>query len=117
MKRILFLLSLLPTLLFAGGLDPVKPVSEPALVLELGSFSGKLLDDLSADADLCCVYEFCQSDSLESGVTLVRHKQTGFVLGVIYGVPNKSFLRMLSEQFTPAYIADVIRANSLTGLE
>ena len=113
MKNILFLL-LLPTLLFAN--DPVKPVNEP-LVLELVFTSSSSIDYLSTDADLCCVYDFCQSDSLKPGVTLVRHKQTGVVLGTIYGVPTKSFLKMLSEKLTPEYIADIVRANTLATFE
>jgi hypothetical protein len=115
MKNILFLLLLLPTLLFANG--PVKPVNEPALVLELVFTSSSSIDYLSTDADLCCVYDFCQSDSLKPGVTLVRHKQTGVVLGTIYGVPTKSFLKMLSEKLTPEYIANIVRANTLATFE
>jgi len=117
MKNILFLLFTLPSL-FAGN-GPIKPntQTEPYLVLELGSPPKSLIDSLSTDADLCCVYEFCQSDLLEPGTTIIRHKQTGLVLGTIYGVPSKTFLNMLLDDvFTTESLNDIVSLN-VTELE
>jgi len=107
MKNILLFLFLVPLVLSATHTKPTTV--EPQLVLEMGLYS----EQLANDTELCCVYEFCLSDSLAQDVTLVRHKATGVVLGTIYGTPNREFLNQLALQFTPQYIADVIRATQL----
>jgi len=93
------LMLILPFSLFANG--TTKEHS-----LELVSKSN--MDSLFLDNDICCVYDFCYNDSLDIGVIIIRHKETGFQIGTIYGSPSKSFLKSLAEQFTPEYINDVM---------
>jgi len=94
-----FLMVTIPFSLFAN-----VPIKEPSL--ELVSKSN--MDSLFLDSDICCVYDFCYNDSLDIGVIIIRHKETGFQIGTIYGSPSKSFLKSLAEQFTPEYINDVM---------
>ena len=109
MKKITLLLALIPSLLFATGSDPIKPV-EPFLVLEINS--NTIIDRLAGDEDLCCIYEFLQSDSVSSNVVIIRDKKTGIRLGTIYGIPSKEFLKKISEQLTPEYVEDVTRSRA-----
>lgn len=107
MKKIALLLALIPTLLFANNLDPITPV-EPFLVLEINS--NTTIDRLAGDEDLCCIYEFLQSDSVSSNTVIIRDKKTGTKLGTIYGIPSKEFLKKISEQLTPEYVEVVTKS-------
>jgi hypothetical protein len=109
MKKIAILLTLIPTLLFATGSNPIKP-TEPFLVIEINS--NTIIDKLATDEDLCCIYEFLQSDSVSSNQVIIRDKKTGIKIGTIYGIPSKEFLKKISEQLTPEYIEDITRSRS-----
>jgi hypothetical protein len=111
MKTALFLLLALPSIIFAK-VDPITTPSKPTLILETGSEI--IIKSLQNDINLCCVYEICKNDSIGSTTTLVIDKESGIVLGTIYGFPNKEFLQMLSKKLTPEYINDVVRASQFT---
>jgi hypothetical protein len=111
MKKALFVLLALPSILFAE-IDPVNTLSNPKIILETSSEI--IAESIQNDIDLCCVYEICKNDSIGSTTTLVIDKESGIVLGTIYGFPNKEFLQMLSIKLTPEYINDVVRASRFT---
>jgi len=53
------------------------------------------------DNEFCCnfIIESTPGDSLNNDVTILKHTETGVVLGKIYGKPSKDFIIKICEQY------------------
>lgn len=59
------------------------------------------LKEMKNDNDFCCNFVVVSSkaDSTHSDVTLIKHTETGAVLGVIYGKASKKFILDICKQY------------------
>jgi hypothetical protein len=109
MKKLLSIVLLLASL---SGFATSPRSNAPTLILEMADAYSVTL--LTNDAQLSGLYEFRQNDTLELEILVLRHRETGIVLGTIYGLVDTEFLQGLSLQFTPEYIADLLRSKGIT---
>lgn len=90
MKNILLTIAFLLTTQFVKA-DP------PVITLEYKYTVAKdttHFQSMKSDNEFCCnfVVVSTPADSAESNITLIKHTETGVVLGKIYGKPTKDFI-------------------------
>ena len=104
------------TLAFIGLLvfNIAKASDEPKLVLEY-TYTNKadsvyIVNNIKNDKDLCCTFTIVLSKSKTGDKqTFIKHKETGVLLGTIYGTPTKEFLAIIEKNYlNEQYIKDVV---------
>lgn len=106
MKKIL-------TLLVLASFN-LKAHDEPKLILEYqykNSTNLIYVEKLKADSSFNNLFEFkFIPNAKEGNITIIRHRETGKELGIIYGVPTKEFISMIYKTyFTDELIKDMTR--------
>lgn len=91
-----------------------KASDEPKLVLEY-TYTNKadsvyIANNIKNDKDLCCTFTIVLTPSKTGDKqTLIKHKETGILLGTIYGTPTKEFLALIEKNYlNEQYINDIV---------
>ena len=69
---------------------------------------------LKADDNFCCYYNIeMKASNLKSDVCYIRDKETGALLGTLFGKPTKEFLlfiyeKQLKNAYTPEQLAQIV---------
>lgn len=97
MKRILLALIFLT-------ISNITKADNPILTVEYKYSSVKdtlHFQKMRMDNDFCCnfVIESTPSDSLDQDVTIIKHTESGVILGRIYGKPTKEFIIKICNQY------------------
>lgn len=94
---------ILTTLLIVLSFSVVK-AETPVITLEY-KYSNPIdtlhFENMKSDNDFCCnfVITSTEADSTNSDVVLLRHTETGVVLGKIYGKPTKQFILQICQTY------------------
>jgi hypothetical protein len=89
MKKIVLILALLL------GVQIVKAETLPAITIEckyVNVSDTTHFTKLKSDNEFCCNFIVTSSFNCDENTTLIKHTQTGVVLGTIYGTPSKEFI-------------------------
>ena len=109
MKKILTLIAFALIVFSASAKE-----TEPTLVLEYyytnKADSVYISNSIKSDESLCCSFVVVLKPSKTNGSeTQIKHRETGIVLGTIYGTPTKEFLVFVQQNYlTEQYINDIV---------
>lgn len=111
MKKILILVML------AFSVNVKAENEEPKYIIEYSYVNASdtlNVSKLKADDNFCCYYNIeMKASSVKSDICYIKDKQTGALLGTLYGKPTKEFLlfiyeKQLKNAFTPEQMAQLV---------
>jgi len=97
---------------------------EPRLLLEYNygcTCDTSRVLNMKADPNFCCYYDIeCKANKSSEDICYIRDRETGILLGTIYGKPTKEFLLHIYEinlkhMYTDNHIKKLIEAQKLEG--
>lgn len=97
MKRIILFLLFLSTFQLSKAETPILTVE-----YKYSNVKDTLhFQSLKNDNEFCCNFVVLSTpgDSINKNVTILRHTETGVILGTIYGRPSKEFILKICQQY------------------